>query len=402
MMHFSRIRRLFGGEQHTISLQDTERFISATIGSDIASAKNALGAEISKAMDEYSKLRKLYAGLSAAGSGSSFPNAVKDRLCRRAAELLGVQEPPADHRKVIEFLRVSGDNLKSIGSISYKEMIHLYAFKEDMNRISAQTKILIASLNSLARENGRGILKEISKIEGCMERVGKDREEKNRLLEDAERIRELVSEKCNSLDERVASLEGFSALENEINEKKAQIEKIETEMNFFESRISAEFSGAEKILKSYNHRAREKGIIEDYIRDPTRTFVHADNGLEIRDILDRAIGQKERKNEKRLEKAIQLRRDLEILSSFRKEYLELLKKKEGMEGELLKLSSRASDKKYRMKDIQDTESEVDSLKRQLEEKEKRTEALDSMIKEDTAQLASFLRVITGENVSIEE
>lgn len=398
----SRLKKMLSQEQHRISPGDAKQFMDARLGKDIIAAKGRLKAGIENVMGEYSGLRKLYAELAERDARMEFPNSVKAKLCKRALDLLDVQEPHANYKALTVFLGASQENLRSIGALSYKEMIHLYAFREDMNRIAGRTKALIESLNRLAEELDRSLLKKIDSAESCAGRIDAGKARREDLVLRIGSLQKLAEEKRELLKDEIKSLKEFSSIEEEMKRLKEKIGEAESGMRFLDSKISEQFSGCEKLFRKYKHANRRKGVIDSYIGDATKAFLDIDEGMEIRDILDGMAEHQEFRDEKKFGNVARLRRDLDMLSSFREEYRSLKVKKDGAEDDMLKLSSRASDKRYRLEDIEAAESEIRELEKEVEEREKEVTAADEAIRSDMQQLAVLLSSFTGERIMVSE
>lgn len=398
----SGIRKLFSGEQSELKVKDVRDFISSNLGKELLLAQERLKAEIRKAAKELAILRQMYGELGSQGSKPDYPGSVKAKLCRRATELLDISEPEADHDGVLQFIRLSEDRLKSIGSIGYKEMIHLYAFKSDMQKIAAQTKQLISSLNSLAEHLDSSFVKKIDAVEKCAERIERNRNLREETKAAAESAENAAAERRRLLEGKVKSLKEFSEIEEELNSLQLDIEKAEAEMRFLDSKISEEFSGIEKLLKRYKHLRKEKGVVDEYIKNPSNAFLFLDKELEIKEILDGVAAEESLRAERKFEKALQLRRGLDLLASLRGQHEALAQKKSELEEKILKLSADASDKEYKLGEIQEIEAEIRRLESSKAETEEEIKSLNAAVKGDTLQLSALFRELTGKKIVLAE
>lgn len=397
-----RLKRLFSEEQQESGVEGAQKIVEQAMAGEAAAARGRLQEEISKVMGEYAALRRLYAGLSETDATVDYQNTVKEKLCRRATELLDVDEPEAGYTPVVDFLRLSEERLKSIGKLSYKEVLHLYAFKDEMNRIASQTKSLIGSLNSLAAEAEKSILKDVERFGGSVEKVAHNRSLKQELVSHIVLLEKEAAAKQGELEEKVSSLSEFSSLEEQINDLKKSIGETNAEAGSIERRISEEFAGTEKLFRKHRHAAGLKGLLDDYIKDPVGALLNIDKDSGIVDILDSMIENKDSIGPKGFGKISQLRRNIQLLLSLRDQLQELKGKKTEHEDSLLKLSSRSSDKEYRVREIRETQEEIKRLEREREEKLLGMKALDSETRNELKKAAEISSELTGKKIMISE
>ncbi len=399
---FSVIRKIFSSsEQNELKLEEARDFIKINMEKEVLLAREKLKAELKKALKDYAALRKLYADLGSQETKADYPNSVKSKLCSRAMEMLTVPEPEIDHDNIVNFIRMSEERIKGIGTIGYKELIHLYSFKDDMQKISNQTKILINSLNSLAEELDKSVVKQISITEQCILRIENSKRLQRELEYSVESKEESVREKKKLLENSVKSLKEFATIEEEVADLSREILTAETEMRFLDSKISEEFSGTEKIFKKYRHMSKEKGVISEYIKNPTNAFIDIDKDLEIKDILDAIFDErKEFEDDKKFEKAMQLRRDMELLTSLREQHAAHQQNKMELQEKMLKLSAAASDKRYKLQEIEDIENEIKSVETEKASNEEKIKHIDNSVRNDMQQLSILLKELTRKNVSI--
>jgi hypothetical protein len=199
------------------------------------------------------------------------------------------------------------------------------------------------------------------------------------------------------LAEKIASLDQFFELENEIHELQKQAAAAEKEMNFIDSKISEEFAGTEKLFRSYKHSSGEKGIIDTYIKSPAQTFL-TDKDMEIRGVLERIHGGMDRhsKND-RIERLL---RDLELLASLREQHALAREKKGRLDEDLLRLSSRASDKRYKQEEIAGIENDIRMLLANSEGIGARIRDINAEIKADLGKLNLLVENLTGEKIAV--
>ncbi|MBI2232849.1 MAG: hypothetical protein HYU56_02930 [Candidatus Aenigmarchaeota archaeon] len=399
---FSGIRKIFSSsEQSELKLEEARDFIKINMGKEALLAREKLKAELEKVLKDYATLRKMYADLGSQETKADYPNSVKSKLCSRAMEMLTVPEPEIDHDNIVNFIRMSEERIRGIGAIGYKELIHLYAFKDDMQKISNQTKILINSLNSLAEELDKSVVRQISITEQCILRIENSKRLQRELEYSIESKEESIKEKKKLLESSVKALKEFAAIEEEVADLSREILNAETEMRFLDSKISEEFSGTEKIFKKYRHMSKEKGVISEYIKNPTNAFIDIDKDLEIKDILDTIFDErKEFEDDKKFEKAMQLRRDMGLLTSLREQHAAHRQNKMELQEKTLKLSAEASDKRYKLQEIEDIENEIKSVETERASNEEKIKHIGNSVRNDMQQLSILLRELTRKNVII--
>ena len=401
---FSGIRKIFSSsEQNELKLEEARDFIKINMGKEVLLARENLKAELKKALKDYATLRKMYADLKSQETKADYPNSVKSKLCSRAMEMLTVPEPEIDHDNIVNFIRMSEERIRGIGTIGYKELIHLYSFKDDMQKISNQTKILINSLNSLAEELDKSVVRQISITEQCILRIENSKRLQRELEYSIESKEELIKEEKKLLESSVKALKEFAAIEEEVADLSREILNAETEMRFLDSKISEEFSGTEKIFKKYRHMSKEKGVISEYIKNPTNAFIDIDKDLEIKDILDAIFAErKEFEDDKKFEKAMQLRRGMGLLTSLREQHATHRQNKTELQEKMLKLSAEASDKRYKLQEIEDIEKEIIDIENEMSSNGTKMKSLEALIKRDIQNLTVLLKELTGKNLVIAE
>lgn len=374
---FDKLKGLFAAEKTLeLGIDEVLALIRSEFASELKAADEKTGMLVGETCRELLLLKEMLISLKGKQSEHIFANAVKNKFCSRSLQFLEkVEKPEAGYGDVIKF----SDNIRSlttdVSKIGFREMLHLRAFKEQMDSIAGKVKLIIelnGKLDSNTRENA--LLKKIDNIEAVINDVRNNKISVTALEKEVKAETACIENAGKGIAEKKMQLEEF--LKNDgflkADSLAREVEELEKQRAIVKQHISTEFSGIDKVLKRFQYSGlanrEEECLINSYITD-SNAFL-SDNSLKIRDMLERAgqkIGSQELEiGEKKHEKLIYLLENFEALISLRNQYKEIentISEKNRQRQEIMPIF----DKKALMeKEINDAEIKLEQLKKHRE------------------------------------
>ncbi|GEM_PF-6820899 len=295
---------------------------SAVSGLDDNSEKEKLAAAKLSLDKEAKKLFSFLEELSIKRADDNYVNVLKDRFCEKGIKLLSAL--PESYEEFIAGVQLC---TQEISGISFKEFRHFQAFKEDMNRIASQLKVIderledfrklyvsskqkrINSIVSLA-DSAKGVHVQVMRIDAELQEIEKAVPFIKEALESDER-------KLSEASNKVSSMEA---------ETKEAVSYLESERAIIKQRIGTEFGSIDRLMKKLHHDSPKKhSLLNDYIANPGNAFI-SDEDLEIRTILENLKPAAKKEDPEKYEKILDLLRNIDFFDSLRQQYRGLSEK----------------------------------------------------------------------------
>ncbi|MCX6818594.1 MAG: hypothetical protein NT129_01175 [Candidatus Aenigmarchaeota archaeon] len=389
---FNKLRELFSPKPVIeLGIEKIHEFIRNEFKADLEGAKKKISTMVEEIFREFSLLKALLNELKEKQHDVVFANSVKNKFCCRSLELIeSLDKPEINYKALISFLEKSEYIINDISNIGFREMLHLRAFKEQMDSIAAKTKLII-NKNKIAKDfiNADALLEKLDKLDDKIKSIKNTQETINALNQYIMTTEKDIANSENELKEKKQQLDAF--LKNDaflkMNSIRTELEKLAKNKGSVKQKIATEFSGIEKMLKSYQHSGfatrEEEKIINDYLTASDAFLL--DETLEIRTLLEKVkhkIDNKELDAEgKRYNKLLYILKEISSIASLRNDYKEIKKaiaEKNEQRDELMPIfDEKASYEKEiddAQKSIADMLKKRDMLAAELESKKKGFEA----------------------------
>jgi hypothetical protein len=409
---FDKLKELFAlGQRPLIELDIDEipNFISNEFASEINQEKKKLSTTTEEIYTEFLSLKDLINKLKEKQHEAVFANSVKNKFCCRSLEMIeNLEKPEMTYKLLRSFLDKSEDLIKNISNLGFKEMIHLRAFKEQMDSIANKTKLII-SKNKIASDFIKGaILEKLDKIGDKIKSIKNHQETVEALSRYIKTTENDIADLENELIEKKKKLDDFLKNDNFIkfNQFDDELEELEKEKGIIKQKIATEFSGIGKVLKKFQHSdfaTREEGqIINNYITDSDAFLL--DKNLEIKRILEKVKQKIDSREldaeEKRHDKILYLLKEFNSLTAIRNEYEEIEKTIVEKNEQKNKLLPLFGEKARYEKSIDDAQKGIAEMIKKRNSLVTETKSMEEVIEEGRNDLEFMVRSLLNSDVSV--
>jgi len=385
---FNKLRELFSPKPVIeLGIEEIPDFLSNEFKADLEEAKKKISTMVEEIFREFSLLKALLNELKEKQHDVVFANSVKNKFCCRSIELIeSLEKPEINYKALISFLEKSEYIINDISNIGFREMLHLRAFKKQMDSIAAKTKLII-NKNKIAKDfiNTDTLLEKLDKLDDKIKSIKNTQETINALNQYIMTAEKDIANSENELKEKKQQLDAF--LKNDaflkMNSIRTELEALEKNKGRVKQKIATEFSGIEKVLKRYQHSGfatrEEEKIINDYLTSSDAFLL--DEKLEIGALLEKVRQKIDSKEldaeEKRYNKLLYILKEISSIASLRNEYREIKKdiaEKNGQRDELMPIFDEKAGYEKEIDDAQkriaDMLKKRDMLAAELESKKK--------------------------------
>jgi predicted nucleic acid-binding Zn-ribbon protein len=399
---FSSIRNIFGSKNiEEISFSDIPAFLDREFRKDEEGFRQRMQLLVPETGARIAGLRNAVSEMDGKKAGSVYTNTIKSRFCIRALGLLDVSVPEHYYSSVSVFVSGLSSNLEELNHMNLKEIVHLYAFKPEMDKIALNFKALSEKLEEMkSMVSGAKRLREKQELVRRFENIGALESELRRMQDGLASDENDIAYFNGKLQEEYDKLDLL--LKNKKFEKirinESEIIELEKEAKSIEQHINTEFLSIERVIRKYQYsRGLERDhLLNEYINDPFTAFMSDDElGIKKRlediemSIENREFGIEERK----LHRVIELIKHLDFLVILRQQYGKTMQKLGELKGDSESLSPVFSEKKG-------IESEIENIKQKIGELEKSSEKKRKELAAKKEKIADEKKVIEFEVIEL--
>jgi len=295
---------------------------SAVSGMDDSSEKEKLAAAKLSVEKDVRKLLSFLQELSIKRADDNYVNVLKDRFCEKGMKLLSVLPEPYE-----EFIAAVQLCTQEVSGISFKEFRHFQAFKDDMNRIASQLKVVDERLEDFRKIYVSSRQKRINSIVSLANSVKAVHVQVMRLdaeLQEIEKAVPFIKEALESDERKLA--EASNRVSSMEAETKEAVSHLESERSIIKQRIGTEFGSIDRLMKKLQHDNPKKySLLADYISNSGNAFI-SDEDLQIRTILEDLKAAARKEDTEKHEKVLELLRNIDFFDSLRQQYRGLSEK----------------------------------------------------------------------------
>lgn len=406
---FKAIKNMFGQKQQEIMFNDIPVFLDQELRNEEYSFMEKMKNIIPEMEKRLADLKTAVIELDSKQSGSVYANTTKSKFSKRAMEIVDTDTvSEMNYCNVKAFTAALSSRLDEINHMDFKEIVHLHAFKPEMDKISLNFKMAREKLNEIEKTlSGFSNLEKkydiISRFEKFFEIEKNQQIMKDDILsmeKDFAYFEQKLQEEYEKLDSLLKDekFDRIKIAESEISETEKQLKSIE-------QHIYTEFMSVERVLKKYQHlKGDEKdNIMNSYINDPFRAFME-DDSLEIKNRLERiekSIMNKELDiEEKKLHRIIEIIKELDFLTTLKFQHIQLNEKLSELKKSLEDLSSIFNEKKEIENEIENLKVKIAELRKSIERKTKEASFLNEKIIEERKYIEFSAVELSGKKVSI--
>lgn len=402
---FDKLKGLFKAKEPLeLSIDKVTEFIDNQFSPELISINEKVSAETEACLGDFSGLKEAVLELKQRQDEDVFANSLKNKFCEKALSLIdGLEKPEANYKALKNFTEASGKIIDQISNIGFKEILHLRAFKEQMNKIAGKTRLIMEKNKRLDELISKALLKKLDLVGEKVTSIKKIRESAETAETELKNMEASISKLESGLKEKVLGMEEFLKDERfaRLHSIKNNIEELERKKSAIKQEIATEFSGLDKTLKKFQHsgfadREAER-TINSYIYDSDAFLI--DNETKIKVILEKVLEKLENNEleieEKRREKVVYLLNNFSLLAELKESYKNVVKEiaeKNRHKEELSQIYEEKAEKEMKIKTAEEILAKANEKKKALTtERDNKIKAFDAGIKNLEKMLSDLLK-----------
>ncbi|HLD85323.1 MAG TPA: hypothetical protein VI968_02080 [archaeon] len=386
-----------------IRLSEIESYLKKKFSKELDEERKKIQSLVNSILSRFTEIKNAAEEMEKKHSEKAYAETIKNQYCDKCLGAIdGLREPDSSYAQTLSFVQISKLVLETVSNINLKEFKHLQEFKDTMSKISQNTKPIESEIKNLENFIYTSKTKKIEDIGNLINDVSRSRktfDDMESMLRESSSAPNMLAEDISSLKKKLNAVRTNSSYAS----AESELRRVESQSSIMKQKIMTDLSIMDKIAKKLVHEGEKDAL--PYSKNSFEAFLE-DNQKTLETILEKALAAissgKISVDTKQKERTTKLSKNIDILSSMRNEYNDLLEHIQSLKDEISRKKEPAEKEIKRLEtDIKEKEKELEIASKKRDSRIDERKKMEERTRKISDEIKKKLSEVLQKDVAVE-